>query len=299
MLKGSDPIKVLINQVAELQQILEDNPSGLERAIQRLQSATDELHLYFEQLDGLTQTSALITSSLNLRDVLDQVMDTVVSLTGAERGYVMLYNPTRREYMIEAARNWDQTHLAAEDIQFSSSIVDYVTRKREPVVVLNAQNDPRFAQVASVHTLALRSILCLPLMLREDIIGVLYVDNRVTRGVFRETYMPIMLAYANQVAIAIDNARMFEQLQGDLDETRREMRLLKVRAANEQLVEPLSDRELEILGLIASGLSNQEIADQLIVGVSTVKKHINHIYSKLAVETRAQAIVAANDRHLV
>jgi LuxR family transcriptional regulator, maltose regulon positive regulatory protein len=64
------------------------------------------------------------------------------------------------------------------------------------------------------------------------------------------------------------------------------------------LVEPLSDRELEILRLIAAGRSNQEIADTLIIAVSTVKKHINNIYGKLDVQSRTQALVRSRELHL-
>jgi DNA-binding CsgD family transcriptional regulator len=59
------------------------------------------------------------------------------------------------------------------------------------------------------------------------------------------------------------------------------------------LTDPLSQRELDVLVLVADGLTNQEIADRLYIGVSTVKKHINHIYSKLDVTHRAQAVARA------
>jgi LuxR family maltose regulon positive regulatory protein len=65
------------------------------------------------------------------------------------------------------------------------------------------------------------------------------------------------------------------------------------------LVEPLSGRELEILRLIAEGLTNQAIADRLIVAVSTVKKHVNNIYGKLDVQSRTQALARARDLHLL
>ena len=59
------------------------------------------------------------------------------------------------------------------------------------------------------------------------------------------------------------------------------------------LIEPLSERETEILGLVNAGLSNSEIADKLIVTVGTVKKHLNNIFGKLQVTSRTQAIVRA------
>jgi LuxR family maltose regulon positive regulatory protein len=66
----------------------------------------------------------------------------------------------------------------------------------------------------------------------------------------------------------------------------------------QNLVEPLSERELEVLRLIADGLSNQVIADRLVVAVSTVKRHINNIYGKLDVQSRTQALVRARELHL-
>jgi LuxR family maltose regulon positive regulatory protein len=59
------------------------------------------------------------------------------------------------------------------------------------------------------------------------------------------------------------------------------------------LVEPLTERELEVLCLIAAGLSNQEIAQELVIAVSTVKSHINHVYGKMGVKSRTQAVARA------
>jgi LuxR family maltose regulon positive regulatory protein len=62
---------------------------------------------------------------------------------------------------------------------------------------------------------------------------------------------------------------------------------------SQPLIDPLSEREIEVLRLIAAGLSNQQIAQQLVIAVSTVKSHINHIYSKLSVNSRTQAVARA------
>ena len=59
------------------------------------------------------------------------------------------------------------------------------------------------------------------------------------------------------------------------------------------LAEPLSERELEVLHQIAAGLSNAAIADRLVIAPGTVKRHINHIYGKLDVRTRTQAVARA------
>jgi LuxR family maltose regulon positive regulatory protein len=65
------------------------------------------------------------------------------------------------------------------------------------------------------------------------------------------------------------------------------------------LIEPLSERELQVLCLIATGLSNRQIADTLFLAIGTVKKHTNNIYGKLGVGSRTQAILRAAELNLI
>jgi len=69
--------------------------------------------------------------------------------------------------------------------------------------------------------------------------------------------------------------------------------------ASSPLVEPLSKRELEVLQLIVAGMSNRGIAEKLIIGEGTIKTHINHIYSKLDVESRTRAVARARELKLL
>jgi len=71
------------------------------------------------------------------------------------------------------------------------------------------------------------------------------------------------------------------------------------RGVEQGLLDPLSERELEVLGLFAEGLSNQEIADRLIISLGTVKAHSSHIYRKLDVRNRAQAVIRAGELNLL
>ncbi|HVU12342.1 MAG TPA: LuxR C-terminal-related transcriptional regulator [Phototrophicaceae bacterium] len=70
-------------------------------------------------------------------------------------------------------------------------------------------------------------------------------------------------------------------------------------ASSTALIDPLSEREIEILRLAASGLSNQQIADRLVLALGTVKSHLHNIYGKLGIEGRVQAIARARELHLV
>jgi LuxR family transcriptional regulator, maltose regulon positive regulatory protein len=70
-------------------------------------------------------------------------------------------------------------------------------------------------------------------------------------------------------------------------------------STKQPLIDPLTDRELEVLRLVAAGLSNPEIAERLIITLSTVKRHINHLYSKLEVITRTQAVAKGRELRLI
>lgn len=71
------------------------------------------------------------------------------------------------------------------------------------------------------------------------------------------------------------------------------------RGAAPGLVEPLSDRELEVLGLLAAGKLNRQIADELVVALDTVKKHVSHILEKLGADNRTQAVTHARELGLI
>ena len=187
------------------------------------QKTTEQL----DQLQALARTSALITSSLELDEVLESVMDTVVELTGAERAYLMLHQEDKQP-SIRAARNWDRENIDESDAHFSRSVVNAAIDQGKAIINDNAQTDTRFGGMASILAQQVRSILCIPLKLHGRLVGVLYADNRFHMGVFKEEMLPILTAFGNQAAIAIDNARAFGNVKEGLAEAKREIHLLRI-----------------------------------------------------------------------
>jgi signal transduction histidine kinase len=160
------------------------------------------------RLAALFEVSKLIGSSLDLREVLSQTMDAIIQLTEAERGFLMLFDESG-ELEIKAARNLAKETLEQDEFKISRSVIRTVADTGEQVVTTNASEDPRFANQASVMMHNLRSIQCVPLRARGKTIGVIYVDNRIHAGVFDEGDLQLLSAFANQAAVAIENARLF------------------------------------------------------------------------------------------
>ena len=108
--------------------------------------------------------------------------------------------------------------IGGSSFDISRTIANTVAREGQPVVTTNAQADPRFSSQESVIGYNLRSILCVPLRVREKITGVIYADNRIRAGLFGDHDRDLLAAFANQAALAIENARLFEQVKQQLDQ---------------------------------------------------------------------------------
>jgi signal transduction histidine kinase len=161
------------------------------------------------RLAAIYQVSQALGSSLVLDDALTQVMDAVIQLTGAERGAVMLFDEAVGGLDLRAARNLERESLSEKEMEYSRTVVETVSRTGKAVLTTNAQTDPRFAEQRSVMQFSLRSVLCVPLKVKDRILGVIYVDNRVRTGLFSERDRELLSAFAMQAAIAIENAQLY------------------------------------------------------------------------------------------
>lgn len=177
------------------------------------------------QLTALMGIGSVINSSLGKERVLEEVMDSLIALMGAERGFLMLRD-SNGELRPEVARGIEHINLIEQTFAFSQTIVHKVAETGQPVLTTNAQEDPNFKDQLSVAAYQLRSIICAPLKIRDRLIGVIYVDNRIKADIFRKGDLEVIKAFANQAAVAIDNAELFDKLQKsnrDLDESNRKL----------------------------------------------------------------------------
>jgi PAS domain S-box-containing protein len=173
------------------------------------------------QLRALADTSAMINSSLDADQVLTQAMDVVISLTGAQRGYIILKDPKTGEYEFRVTSENELMPRQGGDSgapKISTTILTDVIQSGEPLLADNAYKDESFQNNVSIVNMALRSVLCVPLKYKGDVIGVVYVDNRLRDGVFGEREKTLLTAFANQTAIAIENAQLFASIQRALIE---------------------------------------------------------------------------------
>lgn len=188
----------------------------LDSQIMHLSAAIDDDATEIGQLQALAATYAMINSSLEVDTVLAQALDEIVVLTGAERGFIVLIDPATEALDFRIGRGMEG-ESSLEDV--SRAVLREVMTTGKAVLTNNASRDPALVGSATVAKFSLRSLLVVPLILRDGIGGAIYVDNRFKDGVFTERELTLLTAFANQTAVAVENALLFAQVQA----TAREM----------------------------------------------------------------------------
>jgi len=218
---------------------------ALENSLTRVSEALVPFEQQYSHLRALAGIGQVVNSTLEIDEVLQVVMDTIIRLTEAERGFLMLRDE-QGEMSIRTARNWEKASLNQNESSISRTVVQRVIQSGEGIITTNAREDPRFGGQESIIAFNLRSILCVPLMVKNDLIGVIYADNRIRTGIFSEPERDLLIAFANQAAVGIENARLFSSLKRTLEE-----------------VTELKNLMDDVFASIVSGVITADVQDQV------------------------------------
>jgi len=255
-----------------------DDLHHLENTLSQISEKIESFQREHNNLLALANIGQVINSSLELDEVLTIVMDNIVRLTKAERGFLMLRDE-KGEMVIRTGRNWEMESINSSELTVSKSVVGRVINTGEPIITTNAQEDQRFIGQESIVAFNLRSILCVPLKVKNDLIGVIYADNRIRAGIFAESERNLLVAFANQAAVAIENARLFSSRKHTLEE-----------------VTGLKNLMDNIFASIASGVITADIENQItltnraaetILGCASgdiVGHHLNEMLASVSTE---------------
>ncbi|HEY4442037.1 MAG TPA: adenylate/guanylate cyclase domain-containing protein [Candidatus Elarobacter sp.] len=196
--------------------------AALERASlqSRLAASATNADRELLKLRTLGRVAETVNSSLELDVVLRRVLDTAVDVMNAERGFLMIANEQGR-LELTTTYGIDRATVEGDAMRPSQTTVRRVFESGEPIVTTDAQQDPRFNVNTSVRALKLRSILCVPLAIKARTIGVVYLDSRVAPGLFSPNDPDLLTAFANQAALAIENARLFDAQRAQVVEITR------------------------------------------------------------------------------
>ncbi len=234
-----------------------------------------EIQRRAKELTTLNKAGQALTSTLELNQVLEQMLVEVNTLLEAETASVLLHNSTSNKLVFVAVATPEFRTLIGTHLPLKAGIAGWVMQEKRSTLIDDAQRDPRFYNhIDTITGLTTRSLITAPLLVKEKAIGVVEVINKVN-GVFSQRELEILEALANSAAIAIENARLFEQVQAGHEQLRQLAR--QVVSAQEDERQRLS-RELHD----EAGQALTALKIQLELMQATLPAETETIYANLA-----------------
>ncbi len=177
----------------------------------------DTLQVELAALRKLYQFTEKLIIGTTIEDLLNSLIDAVIDVTGADSGFLIL---RREDHALDVtvARNLNQQTIENAISYVSDSIISRVIQSRKSVIVSDALNDEAFKNSASVMNLKLSSVMCVPLIARGNLLGILYVGNNNVISLFTPDKLQLLEIFAAQASLLIQNALLISELKLDREE---------------------------------------------------------------------------------
>jgi transcriptional regulator with GAF, ATPase, and Fis domain len=161
----------------------------------------------------LYEFSERLIHQRDLGELLDALMDAVIEITSADKGFLILLEGESLD--VKVARNLNRENIADAVSQLSDSIIAKVVRTQRPVIVSDALRDDEFASSKSVMQLKVSSVICVPLLDRGRLLGLIYVGNDSIRELFQQATLRVLTVFSSQASLIVANALLMNELRVD------------------------------------------------------------------------------------
>ncbi len=183
----------------------------LQKQTQSNLSKNEEL---IKRMQAMVQVSMALGATTNLENLMAAITGQIFELfSGAERTFVMMYEKTKTRLLPMSVRHRDKAGKMNEKIAISSSIVKNVVENKQAVLIDDAQGDLQYGQQESVVNLAIRSVMCVPILYHDQVLGLLQVDNRDSDNAFTSEDLQILIAVCSQLAISLINSQLYKEIE--------------------------------------------------------------------------------------
>lgn len=196
-----------------------------------------------EGLKRILEISQGLNALVDIDDLFRLIVGRIVELTRAERGFLILTDKANR-YTIKVAQDSRRNTIPKPESEVSSTILSQVIKDKAPLLTHDAFSEEGLDTQLSVLRLDLRSIMCVPMIYEKKLLGILYVDNRSSTGLFKESDLELLTIFANQAAIALERTKLFKDLEASYH---------NLKKTQSQLVRT---EKLSALGQMAAGVAH-------------------------------------------
>lgn len=195
--------KILRKLIETNKRLKEEHKAALERIVT------------LEVLQNLTQS---LSSELNLEPLLKNILRSAVEVVGASAGSLLLLDPIADELVFEVIEGGGGEALEKRRMRKDKGIAGWVVTNRQPLIVQDVSQDDRFyKEILTDIDFQTTSLICVPLMTKGRIIGVLQILNKKSGELFSDEDVALLTTFAAQSAVAIENARLYHDLREERD----------------------------------------------------------------------------------
>jgi len=190
-------------------------------------------------MQQLQAFSELLAKPADLEGLLEELIDQVVAISKASKGFLVL-SSGEGQYEIVVARNVERKSVEDPSELLSDNIIREVITSKQAQIISDAYADDRFQNSLSVMALKLCSVMCVPLLVRGELIGLLYVGNDDVRDLFRTEQLETLKVFAAQAALFVKNAQLVGALRSEsaqLAERLESVKFGKIIGACPQMIE--------------------------------------------------------------
>ncbi len=177
-------------------------------------------------IHSIMKASQALAGEIVLDSLLNRIMAIVIENAGAQRGVLLLLDGSRWQIAADTSLEQDSValidriDLESDDVRqlLPRSVVDYVARTQENIVLSDASNDEVFAYGTYIVKRKIKSLLCMPIVYQHKMNGILYLENNLTTGAFTQDRLDLLRLLSTQAAISIENSRLYANLEEKIQE---------------------------------------------------------------------------------
>ena len=183
-------------------------------------------------LKVLTKVAETLIAVRPVEEVLHQVMDIVFEHMPADRGFLMLEEESQAGRLVPMVVKHRTPGGGEARITVSKTIADRVMHDRVSILTSDAMVDPRFGAGDSIRFHGIRSAMCAPLWLKDQVIGIIHVDSPMLTNCFTVNDLDLLTALANYAAVAVERARLNQKIVAEERKRERLGRFLSPQVAS-------------------------------------------------------------------
>ncbi len=209
---------------------------------------------------SIIKSTRALSSEIILNKLLEKLMRILLENAGAQRGLLMIEREGKMFIRAENFSNQEEViikdQIINERTDIPLSLISYVQKTKESIVLANASRDAKFSQDPYIKRVGLKSAICAPILSQNQVMGFLYLENNATEDAFTKERLEVLSVLSSQAAISIENAQFYSTLEVKVADRTRELQdtLNQLKVMQNRLIQ---QEKMASLGMLTSGISHE------------------------------------------